>query len=109
MLRVTRHPVFMALGLFGLAHLFVASVNTAELAFFGGFPVFTLLGCWHQDSRKLASGDAGFRHFHASTPFLPFSAPAGVATVLREDAIPIAIGVGVTVLLRWFHPTLFGG
>ena len=54
-------------------------------------------------------GTEEFRHFHGATPFLPFSAPAGLLPALREDALPIAIGVGVTVLLRWFHPNLFGG
>jgi uncharacterized membrane protein len=108
-LRVTRHPVFMAIGIFGLAHLLVVSVNAADLAFFAGFPIFALLGCWHQDVRKLASGDAAFRHFHASTPFLPLSAPGALPTAVREDALPIAIGVAATVLLRWFHPQLFGG
>lgn len=108
-LRVTRHPVFMAIGLFGLLHVFAASVNAAELAFFAGFPIFALIGSWHQDARKLATGSDAFRHFHAATPFLPFSAPSGVVPALREDAIPIVIGVGVTVLLRWFHPQLFGG
>lgn len=108
-LRVTRHPVFMAIGLFGLLHLLAASVNAAELAFFAGFPIFALVGSRHQDARKLAGGGEAFRHFHARTPFLPFSAPKEVPTALREDAVPIVIGVGVTVLVRWFHPQLFGG
>lgn len=108
-LRVTRHPVFMAIGLFGLLHLLAASVNAAELAFFAGFPIFAVIGSWHQDVRKLRTGTEAFRHFHAATPFLPFSAPSGVPSALREDAIPIVVGVGATVALRWFHPQLFGG
>jgi uncharacterized membrane protein len=107
--RVTRHPVFMAFGLFGLAHLLAARVNLAELAFFAGFPVFALIGSRHQDARKLASGDPAFRRFHAATPFLPFSAPSSVIPALREDAVPIAAGVLAAVLIRWFHPQLFGG
>ena len=43
-LRITRHPTFMAAGLFGLLHLAVANVNAAELAFFAGFPLFAALG-----------------------------------------------------------------
>jgi uncharacterized membrane protein len=108
-LRVTRHPVFMAFGLFGLAHLSVASVNLAELAFFAGFPAFALIGSWHQDARKLASGDAAFRRFHAATPFLPFSRPSSVIPALREDAVPIGVGVVAAGVIRWFHPQLFGG
>jgi uncharacterized membrane protein len=108
-LRVTRHPVFMAFGLFGAAHLLVASVNLAELAFFAGFPVFALIGSWHQDARKLAAGDAAFRRFHAATPFLPFSAPGSAIAAVREDAAPIGAGVLAAVLIRWLHPYLFGG
>jgi uncharacterized membrane protein len=106
-LRVTRHPLFMGLGLFGLLHLLVASVNASELAFFGGFPLFAVLGCRHQDQRKLAAGDPAFRAFHAAAPFLP--SPAGIPAALRSDAIPVAIGVALTAVVRWFHPSLFGG
>ncbi len=105
--RITRHPLFMGAALFGLLHLLVASVNAAELAFFGGFPVFALAGCAHQDRRKLAGADEGFRSFHDQTPFLPFTGrdtPRGIA----EMPVALLIGVAVTVLLRWFHPVWFG-
>lgn len=106
-LRVTRHPLFMGVGAFGLLHLLAVPVNAAELAFFGGFPLFAVIGCRHQDQRKLAGGDEAFRRFYAATPFLP--SPAGILPALRADPIPIAIGVALTVLVRWFHPRLFGG
>jgi uncharacterized membrane protein len=107
--RITRHPVFMAFGVFGVAHLLAASVNLAELAFFAGFPVFAWIGSRHQDARKLATGGEAFRRFHAATPFLPFSRPAAVIPALREDALPIGAGVLAAVVIRWFHPQLFGG
>lgn len=106
-LRVTRHPVLMAIGLFGLAHLLAASVNLAELVFFAGFPIFAVVGSRHQDVRKLASGDEGFRRFHQATVFLPFSAPGSLPSALREDAIPIAIGIAAAFVVRYFHPQLF--
>ena len=105
--RITRHPVFMAAGLYGLLHLLVASVSTTELAFFGGFPVFAVLGSMHQDARKLASpGAEAYRRFCAATSLLPD--PRGIAAALRDVPVPAAIGVGATVALRLFHPTLFG-
>lgn len=106
--RVTRHPTFMGAGLFGLAHLLAARVHAAELAFFAGFPLFALIGCLHQDRRKLRTAGEAFRRFHAQTPFLPFTR-AGAARGLREAAVPVAIGVGVAALVRYLHPTLFGG
>lgn len=105
-LRVTRHPVFMAAGLFGLMHLLVVAVHATELAFFAGFPIFAVAGSLHQDARKLASGDPALQKFQSLTSLLPD--PRGLLGFVREDPLPAALGVGVTVLLRWFHPSLFG-
>jgi len=107
MLRVTRHPVFMAAGLFGFLHLLVVSVWSSDLAFFGGFPLFAVIGSRHQDARKLAAGSEEFRRFHAATSLLPD--PRGLAAALRDDPVPVAIGVAATIVIRIFHPTLFGG
>jgi uncharacterized membrane protein len=104
---VTRHPVLMAMGLYGLLHLCVVAVNATELAFFAGFPLFVWIGARHQDQRKLASMP-DYKRFYEATPFVPFSRPAGVVAALREQPVPIAIGIAVTVVIRWFHPTLFG-
>jgi uncharacterized membrane protein len=106
--RITRHPVFMGLALFGLAHLLTARVHAAEFVFFGGFVVFSLVGCSHQDQRKLVTAGEDFRRFHAETPFLPFT---GRDTLrgLKEMPIPLVVGVGLAVLVRYYHATLFGG
>jgi uncharacterized membrane protein len=106
--RVTRHPVLMSFALYGLLHLCVVAVNATELAFFAGFPLFVGVGARHQDQRKLASGGEKFRRFYDATPFAPFSRPAGVLAALREQPIPIATGVTLAIVVRWFHPALFG-
>lgn len=106
--RITRHPLFMGVGLFGLLHLIVVPVNVAELAFFAGFPLFAVIGCHHQDRRKLAAGDDAYRAFCTDTTLLPFARPARVPQAISEDPLPLLAGVGVTVVLRWFHPVLFG-
>ena len=107
-LRITRHPTFMGAGLFGLMHLLGAAVNTSELAFFGGFPVFALLGCWHQDQRRLTSRGEEFQLLYAATSFLPFTGRGALRGVL-EMPTAVALGVGLTVLIRVYHATLFGG
>ncbi len=107
-LRITRHPLFMGAGLFGLVHLLVANLNAAELAFFAGFPIFAVIGCRHQDLRKLASGDPAFVRFHAETAFLPFTR-GDLLRALAESAPAIVVGLGLTLLLRWFHAGWFGG
>jgi uncharacterized membrane protein len=106
--RITRHPVFMGIGLFGAAHLLTAQVNAAELAFFGGFVVFAPLGCHHQDQRKLATLGEDYRRFVAETPFLPLT---GRETLrgLAESRVAVAVGIAVTVLIRYFHQGIFGG
>ena len=105
--RITRHPLFMGMGLFGLLHLLVVSVNASELVFFGGFPVFVLMACRHQDERKLASLGDAYRRFYEATPFLPGSR-RGFLRGVSEQPIPMAIGIGVAAVIRHFHANLFG-
>ncbi len=107
-LRLTRHPLFMGLGLFGLLHL-IPNGSAADVAFFGGFPVFAVLGCWHQDRRKLAAGSADLRRFLATTPFLPFTGSQSWLGIRELGAVVIGAGTAVTVVLRYVHPAWFGG
>jgi uncharacterized membrane protein len=106
MLRVTRHPVFMALGLYGALHLLVTPVSASELAFFGGFPVFAVLGSRHQDARKRASGSAELRGFQDATSLLPDL--RRLVAALRDDPLPAGLGIAAAVVLRAVHGTLFG-
>jgi uncharacterized membrane protein len=105
---LTRHPLFMGVGLFGLLHL-VPNGHAADVAFFGGFPLFALIGCRHQDQRKLATGPAAYDRFVADTPFVPFTGSRTGEGIRQLGPMVIAGGLGLTVLLRWFHPAWFGG
>jgi len=106
-LRVTRHPLFMGLGLMGLMHLLMAPIYASDLAFFGGFPVFALIGCRHQDLRKLHSAGEKLQRFYAETPFLPFSRRGGAHGV-SEMPVALVVGIALAVVVRSFHDTLFG-
>jgi uncharacterized membrane protein len=104
--RLTRHPVFMGVGLFGLLHC-VFMGFASDVAFFAGFPLFALAGCAHQDRRKLASAGDAYRAWHAETPFLPFTG-AGTLRGLRElPPAAVAGGLALTVALRLLHGPLF--
>ena len=105
--RITRHPLLMAFAIFGLAHLLLNG-SAADVAFFGGFVLFSPLGAWHQDQRKLAMGTPGYAEFHRATPFLPFTGPETVRGI-RELGPVIAIGIVVTAVVRYFHGSWFGG
>jgi protein-S-isoprenylcysteine O-methyltransferase Ste14 len=67
-LRVTRHPMFTALGTWGLANCFkrgrlgdlgkkitkclLLVINTIVTVYWAPFPIFYLIGCAHQDMRE---------------------------------------------------------
>ena len=106
--RITRHPLFMGLALFGLLHLLPNS-TTADIVFFGGFPVFSLIGGWHQDQRKLADGSPSYRQFYQSTPFLPFTGVATLRGIREISPAVIAGGILATIVVRYFHASWFGG
>ncbi len=104
--RITRHGIFMGVGLMGLLHLPVNGF-LSDVVFWSGFPVFALIGCWHQDRRKLATEGPGYRAWHEATPFLPF-AGGQVGRALRElPPLAVALGIGLATGLRWLHGPLF--
>lgn len=104
--RITRHPVFMGVGLFGALHLLVTGF-ASDVAFWAGFPLFALVGCAHQDRRKLAT-DPAYREWCAATPFLPFTRAGGLRGVREISPLVLAGGIATTALLRWLHGPLFG-
>lgn len=105
--RITRHPLLMAFALFGLLHM-IPNGSATDVVFFGGFVVFVLVGARHQDQRKLAQNAPGYREFVAATPFLPFTGGSALQGLREIGPAVIAIGVGATVLVRYFHPSWFG-
>ena len=105
--RITRHPVFMGLGIWALAHVIVNG-HASDVAFFGGIVVFVLVGCRHQDRRKLAAGDPGFERFHAATAFLPFTGRGALRGLMELPPSAVVIGVVVALVARYLHPSVGG-
>lgn len=110
-LRITRHPMNMALALFGLAHL-VANGALGDVAFFGfGFVVVGLAGAFHQDVRIGRKRGEELREFRRTTSVLPFLAilRGRQRLELAELAWPmVGLGVIAWVALVVFHGRLFG-
>jgi len=106
--RITRHPQNMGIALFGLLHL-LPNGSAADLAFFGGFALFGVVGSWHQDRRKLALGVPGFAAFYGRTPFWPFTGSETLQGLRELSPLAVFLGVGLTALIRHFHPSWFGG
>jgi uncharacterized membrane protein len=105
--RITRHPQNMGFALFGALHV-VANPFPSDVAFFGGFVVFGILGSWHQDLRKRVAGPPGFDAFVAATPFFPFTGRDTLRGLRELSPLALGIGIALTVLLRTFHAQLFG-
>lgn len=104
--RITRHALFMGTALFGALHL-VPNGFASDVAFFAGFPAFALVGCWHQDRRKLASEGPAFHQFVEQTSFLPFARRGWLRGVRELPLWVIGVGIASTVALRWLHAPLF--
>jgi uncharacterized membrane protein len=105
--RIARHPLFMGIAVFAALHL-VVNGAASDVAFFGGMLAFSIVGSWHQDQRKLATNAPGYREFVAATPFLPFTGRETLRGLRELPPLGVALGVGLTIVLRVFHSTLFG-
>lgn len=104
---LTRHPQNMGIALFSLLHL-VPNSFASDLAYFGGLAAFAVIGSWHQDLRKQVQGPVGYADFVAVTPFFPFTGKQTLRGFRELSPIAIGLGVVATLLLRVFHPQLFG-
>jgi uncharacterized membrane protein len=110
-LRITRHPINMALALWGLAHL-LANGTLGDVAFFGSFFVVGVFGAYHMDARLKRQKGEGFVEFCRHTSVLPFAAilRGRNRLAVAEMSFPLAvIGVVVFVLLVLYHGRFFGG
>jgi uncharacterized membrane protein len=110
-LKITRHPTFVALAMFGLAHMLMNGF-AGDLLFFGTFPALAIVGGMHQDRRKLLEMGDKYARLMAETSFFPGAALwQGRQRWSAADFpwLPIGIGVALTAAIVFFHPMLFGG
>lgn len=109
-LRITRHPMNIGIGCFGLAHV-MANGWLGDVTFFGSLAALGLLGPFHQDRRKAAELGESFQQLQEQTSIIPFAAILAGRTklVLSELKLPLVlIAVALFVVLLIFHGTLFG-
>ena len=110
-LKITRHPSFVAFSLFGIAHILMNGW-AGDVIFFGMFPALGIIGGMHQDQRKIRELGESYRAFMAKTSFMPFAAlVSGRVRWTSADTPWAAIGAGVvlTVAIVALHPMIFGG
>ena len=110
-LKISRHPSFVAFSAFGLAHMLMNGF-VGDLIFFGSFPALSIIGGLHQDGRKEMQLGDSYKALEASTSFFPALALVQGRQHWTSRDMPwtsIAIGVVLTGIVLWLHPMIFGG
>lgn len=101
--RLTRHPLLLALALWAAAHV-VPNGDLAHVVLFGAFAGFAAVGGRLVDRRKRREMGADWQRLRvavAEGPLLP-------RTVSLRLAVRLAAGVVLYAGLIWLHPLLFG-
>ncbi|HYA35490.1 MAG TPA: NnrU family protein [Candidatus Binataceae bacterium] len=110
-LKVSRHPAFVAFSLFGFAHMLMNGF-AGDLIFFGSFPAVAIFGGIHQDIRKRTEIGDPYRAIEASTSFFPGAALVDGRQHWTASDMPwkaIVVGVVLWLVVVMLHPMLFGG
>ncbi|KAL0490760.1 3 TM domain-containing transmembrane protein [Acrasis kona] len=69
LLRVTRHPLFASLGVLGIGRCLSLGTVPA-LVYWGGMPLFFLIGTWHQDYRQRSVFSQRYFENTSQVPFV---------------------------------------
>ena len=110
MLRITRHPVMWAIGLWGIAHI-LANPDLASLIFFGSFSALAFVGCRSMDSRRDRESPPGWGVLVQRTSAVPFVAIIEGRQKLVWSEIGWwrpAVALALFAVLLFLHPYLFG-
>jgi uncharacterized membrane protein len=110
-LKITRHPSFVAFVCFGLGHLLMNGW-AGDIFFFGAFVLLGIVGGIHQDRRKLREIGAPYREFLEKTSFFPGDALLRRRVEWSIGDMPwtaVVVGIGFGIVLVMFHPLMFGG
>ena len=84
--RVTRHPFLIGVGLWAMVHL-IANGDVASLIFFGALAVTALAGTVSIDGKRRRALGRGWQSFAAQTSIVPFAAIAAGRTQFNPAEI----------------------
>ena len=110
LLRVTRHPIMWAIGLWAISHL-VANGDLSSLLFFGSIAALALGGTVLIDRKKRLALGSNWSRLAEVTSNLPFAALLAGRTCLRWREIGvlrIAAGLLLYAVLYLAHPIITG-
>lgn len=109
-LKITRHPIMWATGLWGVAHL-LANGEAAVWIMFTTFTFLAIVGALHMDRRKRTSLGEVWTAYEAQTSSLPFAAVIrGRCRVsLAEIGYGrLAGGLALYAAMLYFHESVIG-
>lgn len=107
-LRVTRHPVMWAIGLWAIAHL-APNGDAASLVFFGALAALALGGTVLIDRKKRLALGSNWQRLAEVTSNVPFAALlSGRTRPPTGLALPLAGGLLLFLVLAWAHPLITG-
>jgi uncharacterized membrane protein len=109
-LRITRHPFTMGAAIFGIAHC-IPNGFGSDLAFFGGFALFSIIGAFHQDARKQRDALPEERPFFDETSVIPFAAILRGRQSFKPRElswIGVLVAVVLAIVIRLLHARWFG-
>jgi uncharacterized membrane protein len=107
--RVTRHPFFVGLALFGVVHALLATHRVGAVAM-GSLGLLAAFGAWFQDRKLLALRGESYQDYLAVTSAIPFAAILAGRQRLVWGELPyraLLLGVAIAALLRAVHAHLF--
>ncbi len=107
--RVTRHPFFVGLVLFGAAHALLAPRLVGAVAM-GSLALVAGVGAWFQDRKLLALRGDDYRDYLAVTSAIPFAAILARRQRLVWGELPyrtLLLGLALTWGLRAVHEHVF--
>ena len=107
--RITRHPFFAGVVLFGLAHALLAP-RLVGTALFAGLALHAGLGAWHQDRKLLRKWGEPYADFLSASSALPFAALlTGRQRFVWGELSWVALSIGVAAAfgLRAVHGSIF--
>lgn len=110
-LKITRHPAFVAIALFAIAHLLMNGW-LGDIIFFGSLAALAIVGGFDQDRRKLRELGTSYRTFFDHTSFFPGAALISGRQKCAMGDLPwtaIAGGIALAFIVLMLHPRLFGG
>ncbi len=109
-LRITRHPVLWAVGLWGVVHM-LNNADPPSWLFFGVSTVLALVGTFAIDRRRKRLLGARWTTIEATTSNIPFLAILRGRNTLRLSEIgliQLAIAIAVWAVILMLHEPAFG-